>query len=171
MIEQVIEIIFQTHSYQEPVIRVQNIGPAAPRVSMTARIQTAGGTQRVTGRKNRKTNLHETSGISTGADTYNSTAVAWSTAGLFTRLHSIGQLDDARLAWSLWRVWYSCRHSCIGTAECCGKLPENELAQLARCGLGGACHGFDITSLRHTSVAHVAVIYATAPFLPPCSAG
>ena len=39
VIEQVIEIIFQTHSYQEPVIRVQNmLGQPEPKASTTARI-------------------------------------------------------------------------------------------------------------------------------------
>jgi drug/metabolite transporter (DMT)-like permease len=92
-------------------------------------------------------------------------AVAWSTAGLFTRLIPLD-------SWTMlvWRGLFGA----LGIAVVILALERrNALASFQKmnlpswlyAALGALAMVFYITSLRHTSVAHVAVIYATAPFL------
>jgi drug/metabolite transporter (DMT)-like permease len=92
-------------------------------------------------------------------------AVAWSTAGLFTRLIPLD-------SWTLlvWRGLFGA----LGIAVVILALERrNAVASFRKmnlpswlyAGLGALAMVFYITSLRNTSVAHVAVIYATAPFL------
>lgn len=92
-------------------------------------------------------------------------AIAWSTAGLFTRLISLD-------AWTLlaWRGMIGA----AGIAVAAIVLDrENMLSGFLRLGKAGWLYAvvsgagmiFFITSLRHTTVAHVAVIYAAVPFV------
>ncbi|MFI0846942.1 DMT family transporter [Mesorhizobium sp. IMUNJ 23232] len=92
-------------------------------------------------------------------------AVAWSTAGLFTRLIPTD-------TWTMltWRGLFGA----LGLAIVIVALRRGDsLRGMWRMGWPGwlfvtvSAFGmvFFITSLRHTTVAHVAVIYATAPFL------
>ena len=92
-------------------------------------------------------------------------AVAWSTAGFFTRLIP---LDGATLL--VWRGLFGGigllvlimvveRRGVIAALRSMG-LPGLGFAAVSA--LGMVCF---ITALRHTTVAHVAVIYATAPFV------
>lgn len=92
-------------------------------------------------------------------------AVAWSTAGLFTR---IIPLDS----WTMlvWRGIFGA----LGIAAVILVMEgRNAVASFQKmnwpswlyAAFGALAMVFYITSLRHTSVAHVAVIYATAPFL------
>jgi len=92
-------------------------------------------------------------------------AVAWSTAGLFTRLIPLD-------SWTMlvWRGLFGA----FGIVLVILALERrNAVASFQKmnwpswlyAALGALAMVFYITSLRHTSVAHVAVIYATAPFL------
>ena len=92
-------------------------------------------------------------------------AVAWSTAGLFTRLIS---LDSSTML--VWRGIFGA----LGIAVVILAMERrNALLGFRNLGwqgwlfaaLGALGMIFFITSLRHTTVAHVAVIYATVPFL------
>ena len=92
-------------------------------------------------------------------------AVAWSTAGLFTRLIPLD-------SWTMlvWRGIFGA----LGIAVVILVMERrNAVASFQKmnwpswlyAAFGALAMVFYITSLRHTSVAHVAVIYATAPFL------
>ncbi|MGV8988844.1 MAG: DMT family transporter [Cypionkella sp.] len=92
-------------------------------------------------------------------------AIAWSTAGFFTRLIPLD-------TWTLlaWRGLIGA----AGIAIAALMLDrENALRGLLRMGSAGWLYAvvsgagmiFFITSLRHTTVAHVAVIYAAVPFV------
>lgn len=92
-------------------------------------------------------------------------AVAWSTAGLFTRLIPLD-------SWTMlvWRGIFGA----LGIAVVILVMERrNAVASFQQmnwpswlyAAFGALAMVFYITSLRHTSVAHVAVIYATAPFL------
>ena len=92
-------------------------------------------------------------------------AVAWSTAGLFTRLISL--VSSTML---VWRGIFGA----LGIAVVILAMERrNALLGFRNLGwqgwlfaaLGALGMNFFITSLRHTTVAHVAVIYATVPFL------
>ena len=92
-------------------------------------------------------------------------AVAWSTAGLFTRL--IG-LDTATML--LWRgIWGALGLLAVGLAFD-GRAALSGFRRLGGPGWAYALVSAGgmicfIAALGHTSVAHVAVIYATVPFL------
>jgi drug/metabolite transporter (DMT)-like permease len=91
-------------------------------------------------------------------------AVAWSTAGLFTRLTAVD-------AWTM-TAWRGILGA-FALAVVMPLLPRRESWRSLR-GLGwlgwffvvqsSAGMIFFVTALRHTTVAHVAVIYATVPF-------
>jgi drug/metabolite transporter (DMT)-like permease len=91
-------------------------------------------------------------------------AVAWSTAGLFTRLTTVD-------AWTM-TAWRGILGA-LGLALVMPLLPRQESWRSLR-NLGwlgwffvvqsSAGMIFFVTALRHTTVAHVAVIYATVPF-------
>jgi drug/metabolite transporter (DMT)-like permease len=90
--------------------------------------------------------------------------VAWSTAGLFTR--SIAADTPTVL---FWRGVFGA----VGTCLVIALVPRTGgLASFSRLGWAGAAYAvvtavsmlFFISSLRHTTVAHVAVITATVPF-------
>ncbi len=92
-------------------------------------------------------------------------ALAWSTAGLFARL---SQSDTATML--VWRGIFAA----LGLAAVVVALNGRDAFRLvARMGLPGWLFAFVsalgmvlfMAALRHTTVAHVAVIYATAPFL------
>ena len=92
-------------------------------------------------------------------------AVAWSTAGLFTRLIS---LDSSTML--VWRGIFGA----LGIAVVILAMERRSALLGFRnldwqgwlfAALGALGMIFFITSLRHTTVAHVAVIYATVPFL------
>jgi drug/metabolite transporter (DMT)-like permease len=92
-------------------------------------------------------------------------AVAWSTAGLFTRLISAD-------SWTM-LAWRGILGG-LGLALVLLLMPEQgmwrALRSLGRLGWlfvlqSSAGMIFFVTALRHTTVAHVAVIYATAPFI------
>jgi drug/metabolite transporter (DMT)-like permease len=91
--------------------------------------------------------------------------LAWSTAGLFTR--AISQDVFTVLVWRglfgtlglLAVIWL--RQGLAGFAEFT-RLGRSGWAYAALSGVGMVCY---ITSLRETSVAHVAIIYATVPFM------
>ena len=119
----------------------------------------------MTGRENRKTNLHETSGISTGADTYNSIRRGLEHGRPVHQTHSIGQLDDARLAWLFGAFGIAAVILALERRNAVASFQKMNWPSWLYAGLGALAMVFYITSLRHTSVAHVAVIYATAPFL------
>ncbi len=92
-------------------------------------------------------------------------AVAWSTAGLFTRMIPLEQ-------WTLlaWRGVFGALGICAAMGFLNPKTWLNEVKSMGKhdwlyAGLGGIAMIFYITSLRFTSVAHVAVIYAIIPFL------
>ena len=92
-------------------------------------------------------------------------AVAWSTAGLFTRLIPLD-------SWTIlaWRGIFGALGMFVvmialerrNTWACFKKMGWPTWLYAA---LGALGMIFFITSLRHTTVAHVAVIYATVPFL------
>jgi drug/metabolite transporter (DMT)-like permease len=92
-------------------------------------------------------------------------AVAWSTTGLFTRALP---LDTGSLL--VWRGLFGALGLCVVLALMQGRAGFARFARLGRAGwayavisaLGMLCF---ITSLRLTSVAHVAIIYAVVPFL------
>jgi drug/metabolite transporter (DMT)-like permease len=92
-------------------------------------------------------------------------AVAWSTAGLFTRLISAG-------SWTM-AAWRGILGA-LGLAVVLSLMPQRgtwrELRHLGWLGWffviqSSAGMIFFLTALRHTTVAHVAVIYATVPFI------
>lgn len=91
--------------------------------------------------------------------------VAWSTAGLFTRLIALD-------AWTM-LVWRGLFGAAALAALIAFQKRRSGWYELRRLGLPGWSFAlvsaagmlFFITSLRHTTVAHNAVIYATIPFL------
>ena len=92
-------------------------------------------------------------------------AIAWSTAGLFTRMIPLDQ-------WTLlvWRGVFGGLGILAFMVFQNHKTWFTELKSMGRydwlyAGLGSIAMIFYITSLRFTSVAHVAVIYAIIPFL------
>ncbi len=91
-------------------------------------------------------------------------AVAWSTAGLFSRLISVD-------SWTLvaWRGMFGALGVLLVIAALQRRGVMAQFRQLGWKGWLMAANGaigmtFFVTALRHTSVAHVAVIYATVPF-------
>jgi drug/metabolite transporter (DMT)-like permease len=105
------------------------------------------------------------SGYSLGVALVTASAVAWSTAGFFTRLI---QLDS----WTMlaWRGLFGA----IGVAVVILALERQRtwrsfrnmgLASWMFAAVSAIGMIFFITSLGHTTVAHVAVIYATVPFI------
>ena len=92
-------------------------------------------------------------------------AVAWSTTGLFTRVIA---LDSASML--VWRGIFGAIGLLIVLALIEGPKGFASFRRLGRAGwsyalvsaIGMVCF---ITSLQHTSVAHVAIIYAVVPFL------
>lgn len=92
-------------------------------------------------------------------------AIAWSTTGLFTRIIA---LDAATML--VWRGVFGALGLLITLAVLQGAKGFADIQHLGRAGwsyaiisaIGMLCF---ITSLRHTSVAHVAIIYAVVPFL------
>ena len=104
-------------------------------------------------------------GYSLGLILVTTSAIAWSTAGLFTRLIPLD-------SWTMlaWRGIFGA----LGLAAVILAMDRRNALRgfrnLSRPGwlfasLGALGMIFFITSLRHTTVAHVAVIYATVPFL------
>lgn len=92
-------------------------------------------------------------------------AVAWSTAGLFTR---VIHLD----VWTMlaWRGLSGAAALLVLTLMLQGRPGLREFRHLGKAGwafaiISGVSMTFFISSLRLTTVAHVAVIYATLPFL------
>jgi len=92
-------------------------------------------------------------------------AVAWSTAGIFTRLLGID-------AWTMlaWRGILGALGLALVLAIVPGQGSWRSLRNLGWLGWffvlqSSAGMIFFLTALRHTTVAHVAVIYATVPFL------
>jgi drug/metabolite transporter (DMT)-like permease len=92
-------------------------------------------------------------------------AIAWSTAGLFTRLIPLD-------SWTIlaWRGLFGAIGLAIVILVMERQKAWTSIRNMGRHGwlyAGVSAMGmiFFITSLKHTSVAHVAVIYATAPFL------
>ena len=92
-------------------------------------------------------------------------AVAWSTTGFFTRLI---HLDAATML-----VWRGLFGAAAMLAFIAGRRSEGGVAAFARLGaagwllavVSGAGMVFFISALGLTTVAHVAIIYATAPFV------
>ena len=104
-------------------------------------------------------------GYSLGLILVTTSAIAWSTAGLFTRLIPLD-------SWTMlaWRGIFGA----LGLAAVILAMDRRNALRgfrnLSRPGwlfasLGALGMIFFITSLRHTTVTHVAVIYATVPFL------
>lgn len=91
--------------------------------------------------------------------------IAWSTAGLFTRLTSLD-------AWTMlaWRGLFGGLGLIAAMVLLQGPRSLRDFGRLGKVGwafavLGSAAMICFITSLRFTTVAHAAVIYATLPFL------
>lgn len=92
-------------------------------------------------------------------------AVAWSTTGLFTRIIALD-------AWTMlvWRGLFGAAGMLAVIVAMRGGNSLRDFAGIGRpgmvfAGVSGIGMLFFITSLRHTTVAHVAIIYATVPFV------
>jgi len=92
-------------------------------------------------------------------------AMAWSTAGYFTRLIPVG-------LWTMlvWRNVFGATFIMLFLAATRRRAVIAEFAQLGTVGwFAAAVNGLSmicfLAALRHTSVANVAIIYATAPFI------
>jgi len=92
-------------------------------------------------------------------------AMAWSTAGYFTRLIPVG-------LWTMlvWRNVFGAAFITLYLAATKRRAVVAEFAQLRAVGwFAAAVNGLSmicfLAALRHTSVANVAIIYATAPFI------
>ena len=92
-------------------------------------------------------------------------AMAWSTAGYFTRLIPVG-------LWTMlvWRNVFGAAFITLYLAARRRRAVIAEFAQLGTLGwFAASVNGLSmicfLAALRHTSVANVAIIYATAPFI------